>query len=590
MEKTKKNKIDRKKVMKKLNALRKTFKRYNVEGYIVPKNDEFFGEYVNDSNDRLKFISSFTGSAGYALILRKKSYLFVDGRYTLQALRESGKKFKIVEMYKKKPSNIIDKLRKKITIGYDPQLLTKSTMNNLFASSKCNLKLIQENLVDKIWNKKNKMQIKKFYILPEKHIGESYKNKIKRTIIKMKSMNVDKLLITAPENIAWLMNMRGKDSKFSPIPNCNAILNLSGEIDLIVDERKIDKKFINFFKKKIRIIPRNKMINYLIKSKNKRNKFFVDLLTCSIFYQKLLENLQIPYICKLDPIYFLKSIKNNKEILSSKKSHIFDGVALTKFIYWIKNKIKKLKITELSAQKKLENFRKKNRYYKFPSFNTISGSGPNGSIIHYKANNNTNRLIKKSDIYLFDSGGQYHYGTTDVTRTICFKNNLDKMKNIFTRVLKGHIGVALYNIKKNTTGREIDLKARSYLKKINLDYAHGTGHGVGHFLNVHEGPHGISKNNSNNFKEGMIVSNEPGYYKNNKFGIRIENLLYVKKYKKKLKFENLTLAPIEKDLINFQMLNAKEKKYLEFYHKKVYLSLRKFLNDKEKIWLKSVIN
>ena len=164
------------------------------------------------------------------------------------------------------------------------------------------------------------------------------------------------------------------------------------------------------------------------------------------------------------------------------------------------------------------------------------------------------------------------------------------MKNIFTRVLKGHIGVALYNIKKNTTGREVDFKARSYLKKINLDYAHGTGHGVGHFLNVHEGPHGISKGNSNNFKEGMIVSNEPGYYKNNKFGIRIENLLYVKKYKKELKFENLTLAPIEKDLINFKMLNNKEKKNLEIYHKKVYLNLRKFLNNKEKIWLKSVIN
>ena len=590
MEKTKKKKANREEIMQKLNTLRKTFKHYNIEGYIVPKNDEFFGEYISDSRDRLKFISSFTGSAGYALILRKKSYLFVDGRYTLQAFKESGKKFKIVEIYKKKPSNIIDKLKKRITIGYDPQLLTKSTINNLFASSKCNLKLIQENLVDKIWNKKNKIQIKRFYILPKGNMGESYKSKIKRTIIKMKSMKVDKLLITAPENIAWLMNIRGEDSKFSPIPNCNAILNLSGEIDLIVDERKINKKFIGFFKKKIRIISRHKIINYLINSKNKKNKFCVDLLTCSIFYEKLLENLQIPYICKLDPIYFLKSIKNNKEILDSKKSHIFDGVALTKFIYWIKSNIKKSKITELSAQKKLENFRKKNKYYKFPSFNTISGSGPNGSIIHYKANNNTNRLIKKSDIYLFDSGGQYHYGTTDVTRTICFKHNLNKMKNIFTRVLKGHIGVALYNIKKNTTGREVDFKARSYLKKINLDYAHGTGHGVGHFLNVHEGPHGISKGNSNNFKEGMIVSNEPGYYKNNKFGIRIENLLYVKKYKKKLKFENLTLAPIEKDLINFKMLDDKEKKYLKFYHKKVYLNLRKFLNNKEKIWLKSVIN
>ncbi len=576
--------------MQKINALRKTFKNYNIEGYIVPKNDEFFGEYISDSKDRLKFISSFTGSAGYALILRKKSYLFVDGRYTLQAFKESGKKFKVIEIYKKKPNNIFDSFKKKITIGYDPKLLTKSTIKNLFASSKSDLKSIQQNLIDKIWSKKNKIPIKRFYTLPEKHMGENYKSKIKRTITKMKLMKVDKLLITAPENIAWLMNIRGGDSKFSPIPNCNAILNLSGEVDLIVDERKIDKKFIGFFNKTIRIIPQNKIINYFIKSKNKKNKFCVDLLTCSVFYEKLLESLQITYICKLDPIYFLKSIKNNKEILNSKKSHIFDGVALTKFIYWIKKNIKKSRITELSAQIKLENFRKKNKYYKFPSFNTISGSGPNGSIIHYKATQATNRQINKRDIYLFDSGGQYHYGTTDVTRTLCFRNNLNKMKNIFTRVLKGHIAVALYNIKKNTTGKEIDLKARSYLKKINLDYAHGTGHGVGHFLNVHEGPHGISKNNNNCFKEGMIISNEPGYYKNNKFGIRIENLLYVKKYKKKLKFENLTLAPIEKDLINFKMLNDKEKKYLKFYHKKVYLSLKKFLNNKEKIWLKSVIN
>ena len=576
--------------MKKISTLRKIFKYYKIDGYIVPKNDEFFGEYVHHFKDRLKFISSFTGSFGYALILKRKSYLFVDGRYTLQALKESKNLFKIIEIHKQKPKNIINKLKNKIAIGYDSKLLTKLTLDSYFKSAKCSFVPIEQNLIDKVWSKKNDFKINKFYILPKNQAGEDYKNKIKRTLAKMQLIRANKLLISAPENIAWLMNIRGKDSDFSPLPNCNAILDISGQIDLIVNEQKINEKFLNFFKNKIRIIPQNQIVNYFIKSKNEKNKYLVDILTCSMFYEKLLKNLQIKYVCKLDPIYFLKCKKNKKEIINSKKSHLYDGVALTKFIFWIKNNVTKLNITELSAQKKLENFRKKNRYYKFPSFNTISGSGPNGAIVHYRATKNTNRLIKKNDIYLCDSGGQYHYGTTDVTRTICFSKISDKIKNIFTRVLKGHIGVVLYNLKNSTTGKEIDLVARSALKKVNLDYAHGTGHGVGYFLNVHEGPQGISKYNNTNFEEGMIISNEPGYYKNNKFGIRIENLIYVKKYKKKLKFSNLTYAPIEKDLVNYKMLNNKEKKYLNFYHKKVYSNLHSYLNKEERVWLKSTIN
>ena len=296
------------------------------------------------------------------------------------------------------------------------------------------------------------------------------------------------------------------------------------------------------------------------------------------------------YVKKIDPIFFLKSKKNNIEINNTIKSHISDGVALTKFIFWIKKKINKLKITELSAQKKLELFRKKNKNYISPSFNTISGSGPNGAIVHYRANNRTNRKIRMKDIYLCDSGGQYRYGTTDVTRTICFYKQSQRIKNIFTKVLKGHIGVATYKLKKNTTGKQLDIVARSALKKSGLDYAHGTGHGVGYFLNVHEGPQAISKINNVRLEEGMILSNEPGYYETNKFGIRIENLVFIKKYKKELGFENLTLAPIEKDLINFQLLNNKEKKYLNEYHKKIYLMLSSFLNKNEKKWLRSLIN
>ncbi len=248
---------------------------------------------------------------------------------------------------------------------------------------------------------------------------------------------------------------------------------------------------------------------------------------------------------------------------------------------WLTRNFSKKKVTEISAQKKLLKFRKKNKTFKSLSFPTISGSGPNGAIIHYKANNKSNRTLKKGDIYLVDSGGQYNFGTTDVTRTISLNNTQQRVKNIFTRVLKGHIAVANYKIKKNTCGGEIDVEARKPLQEINLDYAHGTGHGVGYFLNVHEGPQAISRGNKVKLKEGMILSNEPGYYENGKFGIRIENLLAVRKIKKNFKFENLTLAPIDKSLIEKKLLNKSEIRWLNNYHSKVYYNLKKYMSKND---------
>ena len=280
----------------------------------------------------------------------------------------------------------------------------------------------------------------------------------------------------------------------------------------------------------------------------------------------------------MDPIYFFKSIKNPTEIKNMKKSHMIDGVALTKFLFWLKSNFRKKKITEISAQKKLENFRKMNKTYKFPSFSTISGTGSNSAIIHYKASTKSNKTLKKGDIYLVDSGGQYSFGTTDVTRTISLDNNSNFIREIYTRVLKGHIAVSDYKIKKDSKGSDIDRNARKALKKIRLDYPHGTGHGVGYFLNVHEGPQSLSKNNKVNLKPGMIISNEPGYYKKGYFGIRIENLIYIKRNK----FEELTMAPIEKNLINKKILNKKEISWLNNYHTKVKKKLFKFMNPKER--------
>ena len=348
------------------------------------------------------------------------------------------------------------------------------------------------------------------------------------------------------------------------------------KLSKLIREKKIKKNQI--------IEP--EMIEFLI-SKINGGKIIVDDKSCSIFYEKLFKR-KFKIIKKKDPIYFFKSIKNKYEIKNMIKSHILDGVALTKFLHWIKI-INKRKITEYEAQKKLESFRRLNKNYLFPSFNTIAGAGKNGAIVHYRAIKNNSKKINQNDIFLCDSGGQYKYGTTDVTRTICFKKQKNFIRNIFTRVLKGHIAVANTNLKKYSNGKQIDILARKDLKKVGLDYGHGTGHGVGFFSNVHEGPQALSKLNKIKICEGMIISNEPGFYKKGKFGIRIENLVYVKKVNNKLNFENLTLAPIEKELINFELLNSKEKDYLSRYHMLVYEKISKYLNTNEKRWLASII-
>ena len=572
----------------KLSILRKEFRIYNIDGYIIPKNDEFFGEYVDPCNERLKYLTGFSGSAGQALVLKKKAFLFVDGRYTLQAQKEIKKGFKVIQIHKTKPLEILKKNKQKLRIGFDPKLYSTASLINLFKTKNIKLIPIIKNLIDEIWLDKPKQKFNKFFILKTQYAGQDYKHKINLICNILKKRRLKNLLITAPENVAWILNIRGKDNFFSPIPNCNAIVNDKKKITLIVDNKKISKNFKSQFGKILKYVNPLKITAYLNNLDNKQN-FLIDKITCSFFYKEKIAK-RFKYVEEIDPIFFLKSKKNDVEINNTIKSHISDGTALTKFIFWIKNNINKLKITELSAQKKLEQFRKKNSNYISPSFNTISGSGPNGAIVHYRANNKTNRKIKIKDIYLCDSGGQYHYGTTDVTRTICFSKQSQKIRNIFTKVLKGHIGVATYNLKKNTTGKQLDIVARSPLKKAGLDYAHGTGHGVGYFLNVHEGPQAISKINNVRLEEGMILSNEPGYYESNKFGIRIENLVFIKKYKKKLRFENLTLAPIEKDLINFKLLNKKEKKYLNEYHKKIYFILSSHLNKNEKNWLRSFIN
>ena len=563
-----------------INKLKQKFKNYEIDGYIIPKNDEFFSEYANPN--RLKIISKFSGSAGMALVLKDKNFLYVDGRYTLQAKLESGKEFEINEIPKNYPKQILSKFKNKLRIGFDPKLFTKQSLKRQFFPE-CKLIAINNNLVDQL-SKSKKYKSKNFYHLNSKVTGESIRSKIKRLINYMDKKKIDNIFISAPENVSWLLNLRGYDNPSSPIPNCRLILSKSKKLYLFSSKHKI-KEIRKENKFKINYIEENDF--YRVINQLKGVNFSIDQISCSIYFEKLISS-KFKIINKVDPCYLFKSIKNTTEIKNMEKAHIEDGVALTKFLYWIKNsKIEKL--DELKIQKKLENFRRKNKNYLYPSFNTIAGSGPNGAIIHYRANNKSNRKIKTSDIFLCDSGGQYKYGTTDVTRTVCFKTPKNRIKNIFTRVLKGHIAVASANLNKVNRGRELDAKARYWLNKVKLDYGHGTGHGVGYFLNVHEGPQSLSRFNNMKIENGMIVSNEPGYYEENKFGIRIENLIYAKKDRNKFYFKNLTLAPIDCDLINYDLLDYNEKKYLKNYHHQSYKKLSKFLNLNEKNWLRSLI-
>ena len=568
-------------IKKRILKLKELIKLNNIDGYIIPKNDAYFSEFA--SSDRLKNISNFSGSAGYAIVLKKKNFLFVDGRYTIQAKIQSGKYFKIVEIPKFSLKNILTKYKKKLLLGFDPQLFTSATIKKF--NNICNLLPISENFIDKIYKEKNKIIISPFYNISNKITGESVELKINRLIKKLNFKNIHNIFISAPENVAWLLNLRGKDNPNSPIPNSKIILTNKKDIFFFSCPKKIYlmKKNKKYKKFKFYIYEDfSKIINKL-KGKN----FCIDSSTCSLSNEKTISSV-FKIKLKTDPCYDMKSIKNKYEIKHMINAHIKDGLALTKFIFWIKN-INKKKITELKAQKKLEQFRKLNKNYLFPSFNTIAGTGSNGAIVHYRANKKSNKVIKKNDIFLCDSGGQYKFGTTDVTRTICFSHQKKSIKNVFTKVLKGHIAVAQTNLNKINTGKKIDIRARKFLKKDGLDYAHGTGHGVGFFLNVHEGPQSISKYNTIKLKEGMILSNEPGYYKKDHYGIRIENLIYIKKDRNNLYFENLTLAPLEKDLINYDLLNKNEKDYLFKYHLNIYTKHSKFLNPKEKKWLASFI-
>ena len=419
--------------MEKIKKLRNLLKKYNLDGYVIPKNNEFFGEYVQSNEDNLKYISNFTGSAGFAIILKKKNYIFVDGRYTIQAGIQCGKSFEVCTIPQVMPNQVLKNL--KIKIGFDPKKHTEISLKRYFSSFYKNLIPMNENLIDLIWKRKKITSNKPFYSLDKKVVGESENNKIYKVKKIIKSNNIDYLFTTSSENIAWLLNIRGQDTDYSPIPNSHAIIGSNNKVKVFCALKKINKNLKDKLRSNVEFCDFNLLPKHISSIANK--KILIDSNTCSFFYKFLFEKDNI-VINKQDPITYLKSLKNKIEIQNSIKSHVLDGSALTKFIFWLKENVNQKQISEISAQEKLLKFRKKNKDFKFLSFPTISGAGPNSAIIHYKANKKSNRALNKGDVYLVDSGGQYSYGTTDVTRTISLDVKNPKIKDIY-KIGRAHV-------------------------------------------------------------------------------------------------------------------------------------------------------
>ena len=367
--------------MEKIIKLRKLFKKFNLDGYIIPKNNNFFGEYVPISEDNLKYISNFTGSAGFAVVLRNKNYIFVDGRYTIQASIQCGKEFQICDIPKEYPFNIFK--NKNLNLGFDPKLHTEKSINKLFGNSFIKLRPVNDNLIDLLWKREKNLKIRPFYLIEDQDAGSKVQKKLDKLVKIIKFNKADCLFVTAPENVAWLLNIRGRDTSYSPLPNSHLIVNKNGKVLLFCNLKKINRSFKNKINKNVKIYDFSLLANYFLNLYEKN--VLIDIFSCSVFYKSIIKKNNTT-IEKQDPIYHLKSLKNKIEIKNSISSHIYDGAALTKFIFWLKNNFKTKKISEISAQEKLLKFRKKNKSFYSLSFPTISGSGPNSAIIHYKAN------------------------------------------------------------------------------------------------------------------------------------------------------------------------------------------------------------
>ncbi len=583
-----------------IQALRKELKSRDLDGFIIPKADAHQGEFVAPHAERLQWLTGFSGSAGAAVVMAgRKAAVFVDGRYTLQVKKQVDSK--LFEAHHTADKTLIEWLSETLSagmrLGFDPWLHTEAERKRLDAvcqRSGAYLIAQPDNAVDAVWLGQPPAPISPILAHPQKFSGQNATKKRKKISEYLKTKGLDAVVLTAPDSIAWLLNIRGRDVPCTPVSLGFVVLHTAGGVEFFTNPRKMSPGLEEHLGPEVVVLEQEALTDELMHLGGRGLKVGVDLSQAAAKIPTTLQSAGAEVIDTPDVTALAKACKNATERDGMRSAHLRDGIALATFLSWLEREAPKGKITEWDVGEKIDQLRTTLDHHRGPSFPTIAGFGANGAIVHYRANKRGAAKLKKGSLLLVDSGGQFLDGTTDVTRTVAIGKPNAEMRDRFTRVLKGHIALARAVFPQGTSGAQLDVLARKPLWDIGLDYDHGTGHGVGSYLNVHEGPQRISKHPSNvALQPGMVVSNEPGYYKTKAFGIRIENLVMVKSIKKPkaweremLGFETLTCAPFDLALIEPKLLDADEMTWVNDYHAWVYKSLSKDVDKQAATWLK----
>ncbi|HET9715439.1 MAG TPA: aminopeptidase P family protein [Pseudolabrys sp.] len=576
-------------------SLRNELKKLGLQGFVVPRADRHQNEYLPPCEERLAWLTGFTGSAGLAVVLTDKAALFVDGRYTLQANSEvDAAIFSIEHLVDRPPEQWLEReLRSGAKLGYDPWLHTTEQVEKLergcrFAGAR--LVPTDHNPIDALWTDRPAPPLGPVTLREARLAGESATDKLKRIRAEVVKLRLDALLVSDPQSVAWTFNIRGADVRYTPLPLAFALLPLNGRPTLYIDRAKLTNHVRHAIEEFSSVRDPSELIDDL--SAFSGRTVGLDKASASDALTRIIAEKGATPQRIQDPITFLKAIKNHAEILGSRSAHRRDGAAMARFLCWLNKEAPAGKLTEIDVVSALETFRRETGALKDISFPTIAGAGPNGAIVHYRVTRSSNRRVTSNTLLLVDSGAQYEDGTTDITRTVVIGDPSEEMRDRFTRVLKGHIAIATAVFPENTTGAQLDPLARTSLWQAGLDFDHGTGHGVGSYLSVHEGPARISKLGTAVLCRGMILSNEPGYYKTACYGIRIENLVLVIAAPEPIgaekplnTFETLTLAPIDRRLIDKRLLTRKEQAWLDSYHERVHELVAPSLDSKTERWL-----
>jgi Xaa-Pro aminopeptidase len=583
-----------------LALLREELARQGLDGFIVPRADEHQGEYVPAGGQRLAWLTGFTGSAGAAVVLADRAAVFVDGRYTLQAAAQvDAALFEIRHLIEEPPAKwLAGAVKKGTVVGYDPWLHTPQEVERLQAGVEragASLKAVEANPVDRVWPGRPAAPLAPVLPHPDEFTGDSAADKRGRLGRALAEDGAAAAVLTMPESIAWLLNIRGGDVPHTPLPLSFAILRDDGSVTLFIDRRKLVPGLDRHLGNEVAIKPPDRLGPALDALAQSGKRVQVDPATAASWVFDRLGRAGGRIHRAADPCLLPKACKNRVELDGTRAAHRRDGAAVTRFLAWLAREAPQGGLCEIAASDRLEAFRREGEHFRDLSFPTISGAGSNGAIVHYRATPETEKRLEPGTLYLLDSGAQYLDGTTDITRTVAIGLPTPEMRDRFTRVLKGHIAIATARFPKGTTGTQLDAFARRALWQEGLDYDHGTGHGVGSYLSVHEGPQRISKApNMQPLLPGMIVSNEPGYYKTGAYGIRIENLVAVQperagasaqNEREMLCFETLTLAPIDRALVECDLLEDAELAWLDAYHTRVLETIGPLLDRDSATWL-----